>query len=119
MSNYHVLRMRSKEHEVRVVFHIAVPDETNSASVNLRTALSQYVGGANFESVVPWLSAGDLADIQNGLFYEKTEMVKFNANLTNAEKQTVIDNRYNALAASIPDKIRSQLRFWGMNRDVT
>lgn len=123
MSNYHILEMTSKEHKVKVAFHIVVPDEDNSATptaVNLQDAVGQYLTGT--VTVVPWLEtdfATEYAQIESGEVYEKVEIVEFDANLTNLEKRGIIDTRYTALAGSIPDIIRARFKFWGSNRDVT
>jgi hypothetical protein len=116
MSNYHVLDMTTKEHEVQVIFHIPIPDENNNANINLRTALTQYKSQKS--SQVPWIGAAELTDMENGLLYEHRETIMFDANLSLAQKRTIIDNRYTVLATSIVSQIRSRLKFWGMDRDV-
>lgn len=116
MSNYHVLEMSEKEHEVNVIFHITVPNENNEVGINLRTALTQYAPRSS--SQLPWIETLEMADIQNGILYEYKETVVFNANLTLVQKRSIIDDRYNTLATVIVNRLRSSLKFWGMDRDV-
>ena len=118
MSNYHVLDVNDKEDKVRVAFHIAVPDELNAASVNLRECVSQFISQI---TIVPWLEVDFLAEytqIGNGEVYEYFQVVQVNANLTVLEKRTLIDNKFNQLNTVIPDLIRGRFRFWGLDRDV-
>ena len=124
MSNYHLLAMTSKEHKVRVAFHIVVPDEDNSAiptNVNLRTCVSQYLADREKVSEVPWLEtdfATEYAQLQSGAVYEKVEVIEFDADFTLVQKRNVIDARYTTLSGNIPDVIRARFKFWGSNRDV-
>jgi len=118
MSNYHVLDVNDKEDKVRVAFHIAVPDEVNAASVNLRECLSQFISQV---TIISWLEADFLVEytqIENGEVYEHSLAVQVNANLSVLEKRTILDNKFNQLNTVIPDLIRGRFRFWGLNRDV-
>lgn len=126
MSNYHVMQVSDKKDTATVAFHITVPDEDNAVSVNLRTALKQHLDGIDSServvSQVPWLEtdfAAEFTAIQNGGVYEHLITVEFDANLTIAQKRTVLDSRYTALAGAIPDILRERFKFWGLNRDVT
>jgi len=118
MSNYHVLGVNDKEDKVRVAFHFVVPDELNSASVNLRECVSQFISQI---TIVPWLEADfptEYTQIGNGEVYEHSLAVQVNANLSVLEKRTILDNKFNQLNTVIPDLIRGRFRFWGLNRDV-
>lgn len=116
MSNYHVLEINDKKDTARVAFHIAVPDESNTASINIRTALMQHTTPS---SAIPFIESSEAAQIEAGELYEHIEAIEFNANLTATEKRTIIDNRYKALATIIPNRIRERYSFWGLSRDVT
>lgn len=118
MSNYHVKTQIKTARTAVVVFHIAMPDDTNSASYSLRSAVSEYVDGANFTSAVSWIAAQELTDLQNGLLFEVVETIKFLAADSNTQKQTKIDNRYTALTTSTVDKMKTILKFWHLNRDI-
>jgi len=116
MSNYHVLELNDKQDRARVAFHITTPTENNSQGVALNFAISQHLAP---ETVVPWLVDPELTQIQNGEVFEHIETVKFDANLTELQKRSEIDTRFNALNTKIPDIIRTRYRFWGMDRDVS
>lgn len=115
MSNYHVMEINDKEDQATVAFHIAVPDEANAVSVNLRTAVLEHLEP---DSVVPFIGTSERTQIQAGEIYEHVATVEFNAHLTVAEKRTIIDDRYTALNAAIPDKIRNRYRCFIPNRRV-
>jgi len=118
MSNWHALKMDKEEDGVRVAFHIPIPDENNSASVNLRIALKQWLEeDLEIGSQVPWITT-EITDIQSGALYEHVTNIKFDANLTLAQKRTIIDGKYTTYSTSIVDRIRSEFKFWGMDRDV-
>lgn len=122
MSNYHVLESSNKQNYVKAIFHIAVPDEDNSAGVNLQTAIAQWKSEQVEVTDVPWLQvdfATEYTAIQNGEIYELSETVEFDANLSVVQKRGEIDDRYTALFTNVPDIIRNRFQFWGLNRDVT
>jgi hypothetical protein len=119
MSNYHALESTVKQHEVRVAFHIVVPDQDNSVGVNLRTAAKQYFAQT---SQVPWLQVSNETEyvaIQNGEIYERVETVEFDADLTVLQKRAILDDRYSALATSIGIALPKILQWWGLDRDVS
>lgn len=116
MSNYHVMTITPNGRTAQVVFHISIPVENNGASVALRTAVSQYIG--TFTSIVPWIDAGEVTQLENGELYEHSEVVLFEGDASNAEKQTTIDNRYTVLTTSILARIREILKFWGLDKNV-
>ena len=121
MSDFHVLETSEKDHASRVAFHIAVPNENNAVSVNLRTAVSQYLAAQEVVTSVPWLEAtnpSEYTQLQNGEVYEHSAEVRYSANLSVPEKRGLLDARYSQLASNIPAIIRSKFRFWGLDRDV-
>lgn len=121
MSNYHVMATALTDDSSSVVFHIPVPDENNAVGMNLQTALSQRRADAETISAVPWLEADfpdEYQDIQDGKVYEHVEGVSYDPDLVPAQKRANVDVRYNVLVNTIPDRIRTLLRFWGLNRDV-
>jgi hypothetical protein len=118
MSNYHVLTTNAPDSEIRVAFHLAIPDTTNSAGVNYRTALLQSgMASGTPDSAVPWLTT-EQADLDSGALYELVETVQVDGSLTKAAKRDIVDARYTALAAKVPGKIQAELDWWGTDRDV-
>lgn len=117
MSNYHILSMHEKGNKIDVVFHLPIPDEDNAMNVNYRTAVSQWKPFT--ESKVPWITSGTEFDaLGAGELYEHKETITLDGNMTNLEKRGEIDNRFTSLSATVVDKVKSQLKFWGLNRDV-
>ncbi len=124
-NDYHVMGNRDDGRSARVVFHIPIPVENNSASVALRTAVGEYIKPrledgtfGTFKSIYQGILTAEETQLQNGELYEHVNSVKFLALDTNAQKQTKIDNKFTALSTSVLTKIRARLKFWGLDRDV-
>jgi hypothetical protein len=111
MANYHVLESDVKDHRARVIFHITVPNENNTASINLQTAMSEY--RLNLGSVVPGLAQVEIDQINLGQIYEHDEWIAYNGHLSNAQKMNIVATRYTALETQIPNRIRRILKYWG------
>lgn len=121
MSNYHVLQTTKKD-RAQIAFHIAVPNEVNASGVNLQTAASQFIANNPLVSNVPWLEtdfSSEYAQIEGGQVYEHYALIEYDANLTNVQKLSNMDDKYNSLIPTIQNEIRDKLAFWGLNRDVT
>jgi|GEM_PF-3267001 len=118
MADYHILESSLEQHEIRVSFHIAVPNEANGANVNLRAALKQYQPFT--ASAVPWIPDTDveITQLKAGELYEYTETVCYNGNFTLAQKRGVCDARYTQLVPLIQARIRAILCFWGLDRNI-
>lgn len=115
MANYHILEVGLAGDQARVVFHIPVPNENNSAGMNLREALIQF---RSFSTKVPFINPNEENLIINGEIFELIESVTFDPELTNAQKNQIIKDRAIVLLQTFPDKIRSILEFWGFNGTV-
>jgi hypothetical protein len=115
MSDYHILELSRAQDEARVAFHLDVPDTTNAAGVNYRTALVQYLG--TIETVVPGLDTA-AHGLDNGSVHEIVETVNFSANDTNADKRTAIETAYSARQAGLIAAVQARLEFWGWSGDV-
>lgn len=113
MANFHILESDIKDHKVRVVFHIAIPNEQNMATVDLQIALSEYRPAPG--SVLQGLAQAEIDQINTGQLYEHDEWIKYNGHLSNAQKLTTISNRHTILSGSIVDRVRQVLKYWGYN----
>ena len=119
MSNYHILQVSEKDHEITVAFHVPIPNTDNEIGVNARTALKQYKPVT--ESQVPWLAddfASELASIQNGEVYEHVTTIPVTATLSNAQKLAFIDSKYNDIKNAVLANLNIILKYWGYNRDI-
>ncbi len=125
--NYHVLDSLIKADGANVAFHFVVPDEANFAGKNFRIALKEYLdsivpqGGIRKVTSVPWLQVAfptEFTSIENGEIYEHTELVRFDANGTDASKRNMIDAKWNSINVIVINRIREKLKFWGLNRTV-
>jgi hypothetical protein len=117
MSNYHVKKQNKEGDGVRVVFHIAVPAETNAAGKNLSDCVKEYFSIE--ESAVPWLVDPELAQVLNGEVFEYEEEVNFSGALTVLQKRNIIDSRFTSIQTVIQNRIRREFDFWGLDRNVT
>jgi hypothetical protein len=110
----------SKRDRVQVVFHFPVPDTTNFAGVNYRTALVEYLtrDGATITSAYPGIDAGELTQLQAGEVYETVDTVVFDGKLSNTEKRDLIDATWTAKNSVFLAKFQEGLTFWGYDRDV-
>ena len=121
MSNYHVLQTTKKD-RAQIAFHIAVPNENNDVNKNLQTAIMQSISQESTLTQVPWLEtdfASEYLQIQNGEIYEHAVSVQYDGNLSNATKQSIMDDKYTSLIPIVQNEIRARFKFWGLNRDVT
>ena len=126
MSNYHVLMMRDKVDSVDVVFHFTIPDETNFAGRNKRDVVKAHLEAGSETGVItsqyPFIdttpTTGELALMQAGQVYEYRETVKFDGNLTQAQKRDLIDARWTALNAIVLARLDNEFDFYGYDRDV-
>ena len=117
MSDYHILQLNAKQDRLTVAFHIPIPNESNSAGVNKRTAVIQYM--PDRVSSVPWISAAEQTQLTNGEIFELVEDVEVNANLTLGEKRSLVDARFTALTGAAGlGKLDKVLDYWGLDRDV-
>jgi len=117
MSNYHVLDTGLRNNWSKVAFHIPIPDETNVANYNLRTALSEYKSG--YESEVPYIDSAEQDQITAGEIYEHIESVTFTIAMPNVDRISMLDAMYTALETDMLNKIRLKLKFWGYSKDVS
>lgn len=119
MSNWHALTGSKKLHEIDIVFHIPIPDLANAVGIGYRSAISQEEPFV--ESQVPYLEtefAAEFAALQAAEKYEYRETVRYNANLSNAEKTAIIDARYTELVTEIQSMLQNKYIYWGKNKDV-
>ena len=125
MSDYHVREIRDDGRVVNIIFHVFIPIENNSVGITLRLALSEHIkplleDGTSgvFQSQFQGIETGELTQLQIGELYECVETVNFLAADTDAQKQTKMDDKYLSLTINMLNRIRTRLKFWGLNKDV-
>ena len=117
MSDYHILGMHRNQDEADVVFHIDIPAANNAANVSYRTALVEQLGGSTI-SRVPGLAAAEQTQLDTGERFEVPQRVKFDANLSNTQKQDAIEAAYTARTTQLLENKQNELEFWGLFGDV-
>jgi hypothetical protein len=118
--DWHALVGNEKKQEVTVVFHIPIPSVNNAVGMNYRTVLTKAEPFTS--SIVPdhvTNFASEAALLQSGALYEYQEVVRYNANLSDAQKTALIDARYTALVSIIQSKIQNQYIYWGFSHDAS
>ena len=119
MSNWHSLYSSLKDDWMKIVFHIAVPEEVNAVGKNLVDVMPYFKPITVSE--VPYLGAThaeELAAIIAGTIYEYSEIIHYNAALTNPQKVILVDARYTELVTIKQNEIRACLKYYGKNQDV-
>lgn len=117
MSDYHILDTPEDGNSVRVVFHLPIPPGKNKASVDYRTALSQWAGPQ--VSVIPGIGAEQTA-LTSGALYEIVAMVDTNPADTAALKlRDRLDAMFLAMKSETWLKLRTRLDYWGFSRNTT
>ena len=118
MSDYHVKYMGRRD-QLEVVFHFDVPDQSNFAGVNLRTAVSDYLGqSGTITSEYPGIDGVELGSLQAGIKYEETHIVVFDGKLTDAQKRDQVDAFWTARNSNFQTEVLKRLNFWGYDREV-
>lgn len=120
MANYHILSSRADGNQLRVVFHLPVPDTNNAVGVNYRAALIMWLGGAQNSALpVALLGAGEQTDLTSGALYEHDWRFNTYPGMTLLEKRDVLDARYTTFAAAVIAGLQAQLEYYGYDRDVS
>jgi len=111
------MQCHEKDHKAFIAFHIPIPDENTTVSnISLRTALISHLPST--VSAYPLIQGAEQTQLDNGELYEHATWVEYDGNKTPVQKQAAMDDRYTALASSILDKIRNELKYYGRNRNV-
>lgn len=117
MADYHILGVNTYGTAAQVVMHFAVPDVNNDANVNYRVALVEMLG--NTTSVVPELSTGEQAQLDNGELYEHSITFHTHSAETLVQKRARLDARWTALSASVIAELAVRLSVWGYEGTVS
>lgn len=119
MANYHILNGKSDGNQLRVVFHLSMPDTNNAVGVGYQAALLMHLGGVQ-DSVVPasLLGANEQNDLTSGALYEHVWQFSTQPEMTLLEKQDIMDARYTAFASGVIAALQARLEFYGYSRDV-
>jgi len=119
MSDYHILDNRPDGNQLRVVFHLPVPNENNAVGLNKRTALIEYLGGPQV-SVLPEsrLGAGEADALAAGELYELVWQYDTNPGETLLNKRDALDAKFTSFSNGVIAQLEVRLDFWGYGRDV-
>ena len=123
MSNYHVLSASNSGDIIKIAFHIAVPNETNTIGYNIQTALSEDPAfndeeGIRKLSIVPWIETAEQTQLDNGELYEHVYSFKTNKDIPALTKRDRMDAKYTSLISIVQESIRQRYTYWRFNRDV-
>jgi hypothetical protein len=118
MADYHILSGRPDGNQYRVVFHLPVPDTDNNVGVNYRMALVEWLGTEGLVSQVPFISAPEQTQLDNGELYEHLWDYDTHDGISLSEKQAELDARFAAFSTAVVNQLQTRLGFWGFNRDV-
>ena len=117
MADYHVLTKNEDESGWSVVFHIPVPNATNSAGYSLRTAIADLMGDT--VSTVPWITVAEQTQIDAGEIWEVAKGVQVGEGNSNAAKQAIIEAEYTRILTEDRAIKAEQLDWYGYDGTVT
>lgn len=117
MSNYHIMGGLADGNSYTVAFHLPVTSASNLVGVNYRTALIQSLGGSQASSV-PWIDAGEQAQLAAGELYEFSYRYATNPSDTLLDKRAYLDTLFSALSTVVMGQIETRFAYWGYDRDV-
>lgn len=117
MADYHILSADKYGNAFQVVFHFPVPDQTNEANVNYRTAIVQYQGGAPIQSILTDPGA-EQTQLDAGEIYERSYTFNSNPNETPAQKQAKLDALWGTKNSEVQDELQKVLSYWGFERTI-
>ena len=121
MSDYHVLEAHEKDHQLRVVFHLPIPETGNNAvGVQWRAAVVEYQRG-NTDSCVPNLAAEEQTQLTNGELYEHSVNLCFDAAMTNAQKVAIVEAAFTKAKNGedgVLEILKRRLKYWGKTGNV-
>ena len=102
-----------------IVGHFAVPDQTNEANINYRTAIvNSGLGGATVLSDGDGsggsISAAEKAQIEAGELYERAFSVRLEANGSATQAAiALLKARYTEIKTRIINEVKARLRYFG------
>lgn len=122
MADYHALTSDKYENAMQVAFHVAVPDITNAAGYNVRQAIVDYKGGHDdptvIQSAVPFIDAGELAQLQAGEIVEVVRSYQGYPAQTLGDRQADLDALHPVVAAEVLADLQNILSYWGYSRVI-
>jgi len=125
LTDYVLLESAERQHQVRVVIHIAVPNSNNAVNIKWRDAVVGWVGSkaepvGDMTSIVPIsiLPSGVQVSLDTGALYEWEGTVRFPSWLSNDNKLVVIENWVVINDAFEFVQMKSILEFYGKEGSV-
>ena len=117
MADYHILAADVNGNSFNVVMHFPVPDVANQVSVNYRTAIVEWKGGAPIQSALSNIGA-EQTQLDAGEILEHS--VRFNSNPTEnlAQKQARLDALWDSERVQKQAELVDILSFWGYERTI-
>ena len=117
MADYHITSADIYGNRFSVVMHFPVPDEVNEASVNYRTAMVEYQGGAPIASALTNIGAEQTL-LDAGEIFEKSYSFNSNPNESPAQKQSKLDALWATKRVDETVRLSHILSYWGFNRTI-
>jgi len=117
MADYHITSADVYGNRFTVVMHFPVPDTTNEAVVNYRTAIVEYQGGAPIKSVLTDIGAEQTL-LDAGQIIERVYPFHSNPQQTPAEKQALLDAMWELERGNQQAELARILSYWGFNRTI-
>lgn len=117
MADYHILRADWQGNAFRVAMHFPVPNTTNEAGVNYRTAVAQAQGGA-VVSIVPDILPAEQGQLDTGELIERVYWFRTDPSETPAQKQAQLDVMWSTKRSAEQAALARILSYWGYARTI-
>ena len=117
MADYHVLTGSRDGNSYQVVAHFPVPNVNNQAGVNYRTAIIQWLGGAQ-PSQCPFVTQAEQDQLNAGALLEQVYTFYTRPTETLQQKAARLATLYNQQSALVSSELGALLAYWGLGVDV-
>ena len=118
MADYHVLTADHNGNAFTVAAHFPVPDQVNDVGYNYRAALVESLGGPPVVSAVPFITAAEQRQLDDGELYERVYSLHSHPGETLLQKRDRLDLQWPGQRDIALQELIFKLSLWGYSRDV-
>lgn len=120
MADYHIQTQTEDQKTAKVIFHFPTPNGNNDASISWQNAwLRSNNGVVTTVLADAYIDPAEKTNIEAGSVIEHVDVVRFSSlNLTNAERRTEIENKYNTVKSEYYARLQVELTFIGFEGTV-
>ena len=119
-TNYYVLDGTRRGSRLRVAYHVEVPNSSNAAGTNWRTAVTEFLSTTDDGTLskVPGLASSEQNKLDAGELAEWVDAVEDDANAPPATRKANVEAHVSAAAAERGQNMADRLQHWGESGSV-